>query len=237
MNTIAPTAVRTRPTATPVRPVSDRAHHDYWDHFYAGAVSADVPEEPSDFATWVARRLPAHQPIVEAGFGTARDALWLAGRGHPVLGLDFSENAVAHANDTARRRAVPALFDLLDLGDAAAVRAATRRLVRVRGPRAVYGRFLLHSLEGEGRAHFLGLARRLLLDGGELLLEFRTGLDVGGHHLFGDDHFRAYLDPDAVVAEIEALGGEVVAREEGRGLAVYRSEDPHVARLVATFAA
>ena len=38
-----------------------------------------------------------------------------------------------------------------------------------------------------------------------------------------------------VETEIEALGGEVTYREEGCGLAVYKTEDPHVARLVARF--
>ena len=70
--------------------------------------------------------------------------------------------------------------------------------------------------------------------GGKFYLEFRTGLDADAEHEFGE-HFRKYLEPDVVVAEIEARGGQIEHREAGHGLAVYKNEDPHVCRLVATW--
>lgn len=211
------------------------SHQDYWDSFYAGRESADVPELPSPFAEWVAPRLQPGQRVVELGFGTGRDALWFADLGHRVTGLDFAPSAVARASEVAGRRGLDATFRVLDLCDAPAVESAARRISRTSGPRAVYGRFLVHSLQGDGRAHLFQLARRSLRDGGDLYLEFRTGRDLGARHEFGDDHYRVYLDPDVVAAEIEQYGGTVTHLEQGHGLAVYRTEDPHVARLVATF--
>ena len=41
--------------------------------------------------------------------------------------------------------------------------------------------------------------------------------------------------PTLVQAEIEANGGRVVHREAGTGLAPFRTEDPHVCRIVATW--
>jgi hypothetical protein len=38
-----------------------------------------------------------------------------------------------------------------------------------------------------------------------------------------------------VVSEIEERGGEVMVLEQGHGMAVYKSEDPHVARIVASW--
>ena len=104
------------------------------------------------------------------------------------------------------------------------------------GARAVYGRFLVHSLEDAGRANLLRFSAAVL-GGGAASCSWSSApaRTSGQEHLFGDDHFRLFLDPSIVEMEIEALGGEVTFREEGCGLAVYKTEDPHVARLVARF--
>lgn len=209
--------------------------HDYWDAFYASRASADVPEEPSAFARWVRGRLQPADRVLEFGFGTGRDSLWFARQGHPVTGYDFAESAVDAATARAEREGLGASFAMLDLYDRAAVRALGASLSSTDGRAAVYGRFLIHSLEEAGRANFLDLSSVALGGGGNLFLEFRTGKDEGARHLFGDDHFRVYLDPEVVVGEIESRGGRVVTLEQGHGLAVYRSEDPHVARVVASW--
>jgi hypothetical protein len=207
--------------------------HAYWDSFYASRAS-DVPGDSSDFARWVQTRLDPSTTVAEFGFGTARDSLYFARLGHSVLGFDFAETAVVHAQTQADERGVDAEFTVLDLYDAPAVTAVAERLITVEAA-VVYGRFLIHSLEESGRGNLFDLAAKALTRGGELLLEFRTGLDAGHKHVFGDDHFRVYLDPDAVVAEIEVRGGAVTYCEAGHGFAVYKSEDPHVARLAARF--
>jgi len=214
---------------------STAVHHDYWDHFYADRASDDVPAKPSAYAREVREDLDPDQTVVEFGFGTARDSLWFAKKGYSVLGFDFSEHAVAHAQARANTRSVPGTFGILDLYDAAAVAACAERLAATVSRPAIYGRFLIHSLEASGRANLLDLAATVLARGGSLYLEFRTGKDEGHEHVFGDDHFRVYLDPVIVVDEIEQRGGTVTSLEEGLGLAVYKSEDPHVARVVATF--
>jgi hypothetical protein len=211
-------------------------HHDYWDGFYAGRASGRVPEQPSAFARWVDGQLPAGQEVVELGFGTARDSLFFARRGRTVQGFDFAESAVARAQREGDDDALASQFSVLDLYDDLGVSRAAESLSSTSGPLAVYARFLVHSLEDAGRANLLRLSAAVLGGGrGEVFLEFRTGKDLGQEHLFGDDHFRLFLDPLVVELEIEELGGEVTYREEGCGLAVYMTEDPHVARLVARF--
>jgi len=208
-------------------------HHEYWNSFYSGRASSGVPEEPSAFARWVQERLGPDQPLVELGFGTARDALWFATQGHPVQGFDFAESAVPRAQGEADGQGVSAAFAVLDLYDASGVQVAAKDIRRTTSTPAVYGRFLIHSLEEVGRANLLDLAAEVLAAGGDLYLEFRTGQDRGQQHVFGDDHFRVYLDPDIVVREIEERAGTIVHSEAGHGLAVYKTEDPHVARIVA----
>ena len=212
---------------------SINAHHDYWDAFYASKESGGVPEQPSAFARWVAERLSKDQPVVEFGFGTGRDSLWFADRGHGVSGFDFAESAVLRAQGEADARGLKARFDPLDLYDVDGVGLTLKDLQEAHESPAIYGRFLIHSLEGHGRGNLLDLAATALDGGGELYLEFRTGQDSGTQHLFGEDHFRIYLDPEIVVNEIEERGGTITHSEAGHGLAVYKTEDPHVARIAA----
>jgi len=215
--------------------MATEALHAYWDGFYASRAAGAVPGDPSPFAGWVDDRVPAGVTVAEFGFGTARDALHFAQGGHPVLGFDFAESAVERARALAAEHALPATFEGLDLYDAQAVSVVAEQLGRVDGL-VVYGRFLIHSLEDEGRGNLLDLASKSLAHGGELLLEFRTGQDATARHVFGDDHFRIYLDPQVVIDEIVARGGRITHVEAGHGLAVYRTEDPHVARLAARWA-
>ncbi len=208
------------------------AHRQYWDEFYKGARSANVPRDPSAFAVWVADQLDTDQVVVEFGFGTARDALWFVQQGHTVRGYDFAASAVDAANGHADELPGDASFSALDLSDDDAVAAAVKDLQEHESTPAVYGRFLIHSLEDSGRLNLIELTRSV---GGQIYLEFRTGKDQGKEHLFGDDHYRTYLEPEAVVAEIEERGGTLTTLDQGYGMAVYKSEDPHVARIVASF--
>ncbi|WP_051399544.1 class I SAM-dependent methyltransferase [Haloechinothrix halophila] len=207
-----------------------RKQHQYWESFYSGQKSAAVPDEPSAFAQWVHERESTSRPLVEIGFGTGRDALWFAGLGYQVHGLEYAHSAVEHARDTANATDVSAEFEVFNLYELRQVLAMGARLAQDATPKTLYGRFLLHALEDDGRQHVWRLAQMALRAGGLLYLEFRTGADAKTEHAFGE-HFRRFLDPDAVVNEIEARGGHIEYREENHGLAVYKDEDPHVCRL------
>lgn len=207
-------------------------HHGYWDSFYDSRVSSEVPDAPSSFAEWAAARIGTGRTIAEFGFGTGRDALWFAGQGRGVVGYEFAGSAVRSAQSRADGAGFDTEFVELDLYD----RSATQRVgeaLSSRGRTTIYGRFLIHSLEDEGRHNLFDLAAVALREGGELYLEFRTGQDQGAEHLFGDDHFRRYLDPATVERELVDRGAVIVHSESSHGLAVYKSEDPHVARVVA----
>jgi hypothetical protein len=207
---------------------------DYWNSFYSTRRSSGVSLTPSSFATWVHDRLAPHQPVIEFGFGTARDSLWFSQQGHPVTGYDFAASAVRQAQQRADEGRLQATFFELDLYDASATSLAAKTIAAATTFRpAVYGRFLIHSLKKSGRKHLFDLAATALADGGELYLEFRTDKDRDGEHLFGDDHFRQYLAPARIESELRHRGATILHSEAGHGLAVYKSEDPHVARVVA----
>jgi hypothetical protein len=207
-------------------------HLDYWQAFYASRVSNAVPLKPSAFARWVHGELIPGAPIVEFGFGNARDSLWFVWRGHPVTAYDFAGSAVETAHDRARSQGLDASFSQLDLYDGASAEVTAKTIAARYESASIYARFLLHAIEEPGRRNLFNLAAQALIHGGRLFLEFRTGLDRKTVHAFGEDHFRTYLDPDQVTAELQAAGARILHAEAGHGLAVYRSEDPHVARIV-----
>jgi SAM-dependent methyltransferase len=209
---------------------------DYWESFYASTQGEQVPRSPTPFAQWVLRRMALNQSIIEFGCGNGRDSLWFAANGHAVRGFDFAPSAVQLASKLATNRGLQAKFEVLDLRQRPAVDALAIALAATRQRPAVYARFLLNSLDDHGRRNLLHASRELLCTGGELYVEFRTHHDAHTLHVFGEQHFRAYLNPDLLVSEIHQLGGFVVYQHEGRGLAAYRTEDPHVARVVAQWA-
>jgi SAM-dependent methyltransferase len=209
----------------------NNSNRKHWWPFYFGQSSAAVPAEPSPFARWVHEREPGGA-VVDIGSGTGRDSLWFARQAHDVLGLDYIPAATARAGKAAEEEGLPATFKTLNLYDLRQVLGIGGELAHRAKPPVLYGRFLVHALEDRGRHNLWRLADLCLRHGGKFYLEFRTGLDKGAEHEFGE-HFRKYLDPDTVIAEIEARGGHVEHREDGHGLAVYKNEDPHVCRLVA----
>ncbi|WP_157361719.1 class I SAM-dependent methyltransferase [Haloechinothrix halophila] len=208
-----------------------RQHIRYWESFYNSKDSAAVPDEPSAFAQWVHERESTPQPLVDIGFGTGRDALWFARTGYQVQGFEYVPAAVKHAEDAARKEGLSAKFDVFNLYERRQVLATGAELAHDERPRVLYGRFLVHALEDEGRHNLWRFAEMALRSGGRLYVEFRTGKDATAEHAFGE-HFRRFLPSDVVVDEIESRGGHVEHREEGHGLAVYKDEDPHVCRLV-----
>src|SRR5579864_6996055 len=52
--------------------------------------------------------------ILDAGCGTGENALFFAGRGHAVLGIDFLEFPIQEAKRKAQQRGVPAEFLRMD---------------------------------------------------------------------------------------------------------------------------
>lgn len=202
-----------------------------WDSFYASR-GHRLPKKPTSFARWVQRHYPTQGTLVDLGTGTARDARWFAvEQGREVLALDYSLGVLSRDLDlpdgTHLQREAVNLTDLrqsLVLG---------HRLSHRSEPVDLYGRFLLHAMDPQGRRNLLRVASMSLRRGGRLFLEFRTTADRTLPKTFAKK--REFIDPDRFVANLEAAGGTVIERVEGQGLAKFRGEDPHVCRLVATW--
>jgi SAM-dependent methyltransferase len=217
---------------------SPRRRLRFWHDFYKGPDSLRVPTEPSLFARWVEqwmteRRSPGR--ILDVGAGTGRDATYFAEQGHRVTALDFSVLGMRRTRDLRAERGVKVTTRWFNLEDLRSVLVTGARFAHQKGSREVYARGLLDTLGPTGRDNFWRFAAMVQRRDGETFLEFRTRRSRREPKFFGP-HQRTYLEPDAVVREIEAYGGRVVHRETGRDLAPLGSENPHICRLVVRWA-
>jgi SAM-dependent methyltransferase len=211
----------------------DPKHIAHWRQFYGPGGDGSLPTHPSAFAYWVAEREAGPGLVVDVGAGNGRDALWFAEQGRQVIGFDYTNVALARARKR-RPEHVAAQFVVLNLYDLRHALLWGARLARRSEPRIIYARMVIDALEDDGRQNFWRLAQMALRGGGRLYLEFRTDEDAAAFHEFGD-HWRHYLRPESVIAEIESRGGAIVHEERGHGRAIFRGEDPHVCRLVVTW--
>lgn len=204
-------------------------HRAYWEEFYARKADA-VPAQPSAFARWVVERQP-RGTLLEIGSGTGRDSLFFASEGYTVVGCDYAVPGLRYAEDQARARELTDVtFQQLDLYDDEHVLERADAIAGATAPDAVYARFMVHAVSDEGRHNLFRLAGHVLEgQGGRLYLEFRT---ARAEHEFGE-HFRQFVQPAQVEEELRSYGFVVEHCEEGFGLAVHKSEDPKVCRIIA----
>lgn len=209
---------------------------EYWSGYYG---RLEAPVLPSQFALFVANEvatgeLPAVRTVCDVGCGNGRDALFFLQQGFLLRGLDSSAGAIAACNDR-----------LLQIGEAAAPRArfvqgpadtaaSWQAMARdIEGPVLIYARFFFHAIDDEAQTRVLGLARELLgRTGGAFCAEYRTPQDSDATKVT-PSHYRRFIDPDSFAREIQASGLNVVWRAEGRGMAKYKGDDAHVARILA----
>nr|MBA3233591.1 methyltransferase domain-containing protein [Propionibacteriales bacterium] len=207
----------------------ERRHQRYWDDFYK--LHADgVPRNPSAYAEHLVEHADGPMSVVDIGAGTGRDALYFARQGWRVLGCDYSRAGVKYAESWAADQGLAAEFRALNLYDMRDVLVSGASLAR-QGLDAVYARFLVHALEAEGRQNLWLVSRSVLRPlAGRLYLEFRTETT---QHEYGE-HFRQFVQPAVVIAELEHHGFEIEHCENGHGLAVHKDEDPRVCRITAS---
>lgn len=207
----------------------ERKNIAYWQGFYKTKADA-VPTDPSSFARWVAGLEPRPRSLVDVGCGTGRDSVWLAGQGIDVLGCDYSSAGLSYAAGRARDEGVELSLRRLNLYDLRQSLTTGALLAQDRPTDAVYARFLVHALDEEGRRNLWRFSRMALRGTrGRLYLEFRT---EATRHEFGE-HFREFVQPEVVTAELEHYGFAVEHCENRYGLAVHKDEDPRVCRIVA----
>jgi cyclopropane fatty-acyl-phospholipid synthase-like methyltransferase len=204
--------------------ISDRSL--YWDDYYA-AVIDDRRPLPSQFAVFVAGELENAHSVIEFGCGTGRDAIFFASRGHQVMGVDASHQAVKTCEGRAAGLGEQATFVAARIDDP----DLANRLQAPELPLVVYARFFVHAISDDEEQAFLDLAAELTSAGDRLAVEYRTIRDLSGAKVT-QQHYRRFVTPATFQARALARGFDVEYSIEGFGFAKYKSDDAYVARTI-----
>lgn len=93
-------------------------------------------------------------------------------------------------------------------------------------PSYVYARFLWHAIDRKLQLAILKWTKHYIF------IEARTTEDKDTKKIF-KYHKRNYVNVSQIVKDLKDNGFEIEYLKEGRGLAVYKTEDPHIIRIIA----
>ena len=204
----------------------------YWADFY----NRHQFDSGSTFSRFVAERPGTPGALVDIGCGDGRDACALGATGRTVLGVDASEEGVAHAAARARELGLDETvsFVACDVSDSAALQ---KHLQGFRDgseePVGFYLRFFLHAIPEDVQESLLSTIDAVARPGDLFLAEFRTLGDQQVPKTHGK-HYRRFIEAAAFRDELhERFGFDVEYFLEDRGLSPYGEEDPVLCRIVA----
>jgi SAM-dependent methyltransferase len=98
--------------------MSDQPHRDFEASYRGGDAPWDIGRPQAEIVALAEAGLVVGS-VLDIGCGTGENALYLAGRGHAVFGLDGSATAIERARQKAAERKLPVQFhawDALELG-------------------------------------------------------------------------------------------------------------------------
>lgn len=205
---------------------NDSTQRAYWDDYYA---HRGGPALPSQFATFAAGELDQPHRIVEFGCGNGRDALFFAGHGHEVVGVDASDRAIERCTERAKELGLIATF-LTSRVDGPGL---SQRIGGSGRPSMVYARFFLHAITDDEQRAFLECSHDVTRPGDLMAVEFRTTRDRTSPKMT-ERHFRRFIEPAGFQLEAMEHGFRTSYAVEGFGFAKYRWDDAHVARCLLT---
>jgi hypothetical protein len=206
-----------------------RAERDYWEEFYLKP-EPPLPTEPSRFASWVSERDDSGLPLADIGHGNGRDAVWFAGSGRAVTGIDCTWGSLRRAGQHAAAHGVELDQWLYNLSERRHALVVGARLAHA-GPHVVYARMFVDAVRPFVRHNLWRVACMGTRGGGRLYLEFRADPDAADDYVYGD-HKRYPVRPDVVARELVAAGATIVEQAAGCGFAPLGGEDPYMCRMV-----
>ena len=207
---------------------------NFWDSFYKDRNNQKI-SVASSFAHFVCEFIKPDSLVIDLGCGDGRDSRFL-NQFNDVVGIDQSDVAIefckAQGLLDAKKTKTLAFRSLL-MEDKNICHIFKMEIIKSEQNNVfIYARFFLHAIDNFQYEKFWEFAKCLNLDFSVSVgVEFRTNEDVENFKLF-PDHFRRYLDPSSVISDAELQGFKVRKLNQGYGLAKYKNEDPHIARII-----
>lgn len=204
---------------------------EYWDSYYK---THNVPGKPSPFAIYVGKEYfiasEQRKKLIELGCGDGRDSVYFEKIGLDVTAVEQSPTAIHNLNENYANGSIRFIEDDFtefstkfdDKFDFA------------------YSRFTLHAVKDENEDKVLKWVFENLKEGGLFLLEVRSTKD----ELFGkgekiahntfkyNNHNRRFVDFETIKNKISAHA-KILESVLDNGLAVHKTEDPIVIRIIA----
>jgi SAM-dependent methyltransferase len=151
--------------------MGETPRHDFEASYRSGDAPWDLGgPQPAIVALAEAGRITGS--VLDIGCGTGENALYLAGRGHAVFGLDGSATAIEQARAKAAARGVPVEFHLWDALELGRLRKSFETVIDV-------GLFHVFS-DGERRRYAESLAEVTASGSDLFILCFSTAEPPGG---------------------------------------------------------
>jgi len=144
---------------------------DFFDSAYRGTPPWDIGRPQKEFIELV-RRGEITGSVLDIGCGTGDHALFFAGEGHEVWGVDATPLAIQKAKEKAKKRGLPVHFLVLDARDLS-------RLDRKFDTATDSG--LFHTLSDEDRPVFVDNLAAVLSPAGKYFMLCFSELEPGGY--------------------------------------------------------
>jgi len=200
----------------------------YWDSYYTKKLA---PDHASGFAAFV---LPYTEPgrhLVDLGCGNGRDSLFFAQNGIEVTAVDMSESAVGEVRRGSGDLPVSVVQDDF----------VKSKVLFDFEYDYCYSRWTIHSIDDAQQGEFIKNVSGALKDGGLFFIETRTtgddifgmGRQVGPRSYIYDKHYRNFIDPRVLEAQLRQQSFELLYFEESRGFSKTEDSDPVLLRVVA----
>jgi SAM-dependent methyltransferase len=148
--------------------VSTLPNRETFESAYAGKAPWDIGKPQPAFVE-VADRVTG--AVLDAGCGTGENALFFAGRGHPVLGIDFLDRPIQEARRKNEERGLNAEFLRLD---ALTLTTLDRRFD------SVIDSGLFHVFSDEDRVRYVAGLAHVTSPGGRIFLLCFSDEEPGG---------------------------------------------------------
>jgi SAM-dependent methyltransferase len=139
----------------------NEASDDWWEAVYIDDSAPWDIGRPQPAWSRLAAEGEIESPVLDSGCGTGEHALLLASRGHEVVGIDLSENAIARAREKAEARGVQVDFRV---GDVLHLDRLGREFA------TVIDSGVFHVFDDDDRARYVRSLASVLRDGGVLHL-------------------------------------------------------------------
>jgi len=198
---------------------------EYWNNYYRQKVTTT---SPSNFALFVQDRLKGSKVIMDIGCGNGRDSAYFIERGHTVIGVDASKEALDNANALTYNKIIPVVQDTSKM-------QITKSFIDV-----AYSRFSLHSMDRESYLKTIKNVSESLVEGGQFWIEVRSTQDelfqqgqFVDNTTYRTDHSRRFVRIQELVKDLVRLGLMISFADEQKGWAVHGNDDPVVIRVCA----